>query len=491
MLSNQSRILLIGTFLIGLVCVVSAQCTNKPFAPCKLYETADVVLIGTVKEINYSEPFDEGTGISKKILRNKLVLLTIKESFKGIAEKQTEIVLTAIQMQKRSALGELVFEKYVDVDCPYDEFVQDETYLVYAKRKSSERNSVFLADHAMLVAEADGVVRYLRNRIAGNPSAMLYGRVVRKVKSFGFGFPETIERPIRNIKVEIQSEKQTFTTMTDEKGTYLFSEIPPDEYSIKSDLPNGLEVENKAGKVSLTTGACIEQNMVALSNGQISGTLFTEKGEPKAGTIVELVVASEANKTNPRVFEVTSDNQSGKFEFKNLPPSQYFLGFSLTKSLPNPYSYKPIHPRTYYPGVTDISQATLITLAEGEHLKDFDFRLFPPLTERIISGVAVRSDGKPVANADIVLMISQYEFNESGGVAKTDDYGRFSLKAYNDLKYWINANIKIKGEDKHSEPIELSTNGDLNGLRLVVSSSGKFCSLCYNKYWKRKGTPPQ
>ncbi len=494
MYSRLNRTLFVVTFWIGFVCATSAQCTNKPFAPCKLYETTDAVFIGTVKEINYSEPFDEGTGISKKILRNKAVLLTIKESFKGIAEKQTEIVLTAMQMQKRSALGELVFEKYVDVDCPYDEFVQDETYLVYARRKSSARKSVFIAEQAITVGEADGASTCLRNRKAEKSSAMLYGKVVRKIRPL-HDFGDMPKRPISNIKVEIQSGTQHFTTTTDEKGNYLFSDIPPDEYSIRCDLPEGLDAENNVKKLTVSAQACKEYDIVALTVGQISGAVLNHEGKPKA-VEVELVVAAEAGKPKPRRFVVSVDWQSGKFEFKNIPPAQYFLGFNLSKLCSQEAQHGrgwhfSCQPRTYYPGVSDIAQATLINLAEGEQLKDFDFRLLPPFSKRTISGAVLLPDGKPAANAEVTLMIVQGESVEFGGLTKTDEYGRFSIPAYNELKSWLSALVSIKGKYLHSEPIEFSSNGDSNGIKLVVSSSGKFCSLCYNKYWKRKGTPPQ
>lgn len=492
MLSNKSLILPIAAFLIWLASVTNAQCTNKPFAPCKLYETADVVFIGTVKEINYSEPFDEGTGISKRILRNKAILLVIKEPFKGIAEKQTEITITTLQIQKRLQSGELEFVKYVEVACPFDEFVQDETYFVYARRRL-EYKSILFADRAMTVAEAENAVAYLSNRKLGNVGAMLYGRVVRKMRPLDYDFGGMPQRPFRNIKVEIQSESQSFTTITDEEGNYLFSDVPPGEYSIKCDLPERLDAENNVQKLTVSTQSCKEYDIVALTTGQISGTVFSHDGKP-LNVEVEIVVASEVDKSNPRRFVTRADWQSGKFEFKNIPPAQYLLGFNLGTLCTQPFGHRRglfCSPRTYYPGVSDISQATLINLGEGEQLKELDFRLLPPFSTRTFSGVAVLPDGSPAVNAEIMLTVSHDEINEFGGLTKADQYGRFSLSAYNDLKYWIQAHSKIKGEDKHSEPVDLVTSGDVGGIRLVISSSGKFCSLCNNKYRKLKSTPSQ
>lgn len=485
----------IGAFLINLTCAVLAQCNDKPFAPCKLYETADVVFVGTVKQVDYSDPIDEIGGLTKKRLRNKIVLLTIKESFKGIADKQSEIAITISQIQRRSQTGELIFERHVYANCPFDGFMQDESYLVYAKREQFERHTIFLTDHAIKTIEAEPAIAYLRNQKADHRAAMLYGKILRKVRGFEGGFPEIIERPIRNIRIEIQSEKQTFIATTDDQGHYLFSDIPPNDYSIKSHLPEQLEVENMSRKISLAAKSCRENNIVALTTGEISGTVFSHEGKPKA-VEVELVVAAEAGKPKPRKFVVTADWQTGRFEFKNIPPASYLLGFHTGKLCDQKMYHGgkmdvSCQHRTYYPGVSDITQAILVNLTEGEKLKNLDFNLLPPFTKSTVSGIALLSDGKPAVNAEITLMVVHGELVEFGGLATTDEYGRYSMFAYNDLKSWVSAIINIKGKYLHSEPSELLTNGDINETKLVLSSSGKFCSLCYNKYWKRKGTPPQ
>ena len=498
--SKKSLILFIGAFLIGLTSFANAQCENKATAPCKLYEDADAVFIGTVRELSYSEPFEEVEGLSKRVLRKKRTFFEIKESFKGISEKQNEFVISTEQIQKKSPTDELTFDWYLLERCSSYEFAENKTYIVFATTNLPSKDFVVSFEQVLLLDDAKIATTYLQNLKIQKHSAILYGKVTRKVKPLGFAITDTIERPIRNTKVEIQSEKQIFTTTTDEKGNYLFSEIPSDEYSVKVDLPERLEVKIPINKLSLSEKSCTEQNIIVLTTGQISGIVFNHDGQPLQRLELELVIASEVGKSKPRKFEILS-GQEGKFEFKNIPPAQYLLGYKLDKTCsPEIYRSKRIHsqawpvncqPRTFYPGVAEISQAIPINLSEGEEVKDLDFRLLPPLSGRNISGIALTPNGHPIVNADIVLMVLRDEFNESGGLTKTDEYGRFSIRAYNSLKYWVNANIKIKSEAKHSEPMELPLNGDVNGIKLIVSSSGKFCSLCYNKYWKRKGAPQQ
>lgn len=426
--------------------------------------------------------------------REKTTLFEIKEHFKGIGEKQTEIAITTFEYLRESRTNKATFEKQPNQGCVFYEFNDGESYLVYANKAGQEKKDglVVWSGQAMLLAEADGAINYLRHRLAGPQSATLYGRVVRKMRPLGDDLGNMPKRPFRNIQVELQSATQRFVTTTDEKGNYLFSDIPPGEYSINCDLPARLEAEMNAKKLTLSAQFCKEHNIEALTTGQVSGTVLDHEGKPKFAE-VELVVAEEANSPKPRRFVVSADWQSGKFEFKHIPPAQYFLGVNLSKLCRPGYYGEDFscRPRTYYPGVSDVAQATLITLTESEQLKDFDFRLSPPFSTRTISGFACLPGGKPAANAEISLMIVQGESVEVGRFTKTDEYGRFSISAYNDLKSWISANIKVRGKDWHSEPMELSANGDINGVRLVLSSSGKFCSLCYSKYWKRKGTAPQ
>ena len=103
---RKSHNLILLSFLLWFAAQLNAQCVNQSSAPCKLYEKATAVFIGEVKEISYSEPYEEGTSISKKNLRKKITLFEIKESFKGIPEKQNEFVVAALQLQKKSPTGE-------------------------------------------------------------------------------------------------------------------------------------------------------------------------------------------------------------------------------------------------------------------------------------------------------------------------------------------------------------------------------------------------
>ena len=490
------------SFLLWFATQINAQCVNQASAPCKLYEKAAAVFIGTVKEISYSEPYEEGTSISKKNLRKKITLFEIKESFKGIPEKQNEFVVAALQLQKKSPTGELKFEKHFYEGCVSYEFAENETYLVFADRSSVNKDFLVDPAQALPVDEASIAITYLRNLKTGKPLAMLSGRVTRKVRPLGTFFEETIERPIRNIKVEIQNEKEKFTLTTDEKGDYLFSEIPSGEYFIKYDLPDRVPAENNSKKISLSTKSCNEENIIVPTTGQISGIVFNHKGRASSDISVELMPVNQAANSRTNVFVARSDRASGRFEFNAIPAGQYYLGFSLTSSysgcMPGYFRDSQFCLRSYYPGVSDISLATLITLGEGEKLENYDLNLSLPLTERTISGIVLWPDGRTIVNAVIVIaelkpaaQWNWHYFGQLDSVTNTDAYGRFSLKAFSELNFWINANIKIKGEDKHSEPIDLPLNGDMNEIKLVVSSSGKFCSLCYSKYWKRKGAPNQ
>ncbi len=499
--SKQSLILILGIFLIGLISVANAQCENKAVAPpCKLFADADVVFIGRVKEIVFSEPSEFYSNASSKInQRKKNISFEIKESFKGIGEKQTEITLSIHQIQQRSQSGALEFVKNTyTFFCVFDEFIKDDSYLVYAKKEPSEKDVLLFPYQAAPISEVDNSIQYLRDS-KNSSQAFLFGSVVRKVSLAG-GYGNIIERPLRNTRVEIRSKKETFTTTTDEKGNYYFSKIPPDEYVLHADLPEHLEDEIGNKKILVAASACTEHKVVGLTNGSIAGTLFNYEGQPISG-LVSLLVASESGRPNQREFTVDVKWQTGEFEFKNIPPSQYYLVYGADRTCQGVLllgtrrhtKQIPTHcqPRTYFPSVPEASQATLINLSEGEEIKDLELHLLPPIKARTISGVARMPDGKTLVNADIVLMLFQDERNESAGLIKTDEYGRFSIPAYEGLKYWINANVKIKNEFKHSEPRDLPLNGDVNSVELIVSSSGKYCSLCYNKYWKRKGSPQQ
>ena len=94
-----------------------------------------------------------------------------------------------------------------------------------------------------------------------------------------------------------------------------------------------------------------------------------------------------------------TEHAGGRFEIKQVPPGEYVLGINLTGSPKAGFPYPP----TYFPGVTQRSEATVIKLGLGEKVSDLLLRLPPPLSRRGVGGVVVWPDGSPAAGAEVYL----------------------------------------------------------------------------------------
>ena len=130
---------------------------------------------------------------------------------------------------------------------------------------------------------------------------------------------------------------------------------------------------------------------------------------------------------------------------KLVKPGRYHLGVRIAGSAGATYVPFPL---TYYPGVSDRSQATVISVSEGQCIELNELVLPPRLIERTLNGIAVDSDGKPVAGAVVWLKETQYADSDMPYRRETDSEGRFSYPVYEGFKYTLNAYVESAGRTK-------------------------------------------
>jgi hypothetical protein len=137
---------------------------------------------------------------------------------------------------------------------------------------------------------------------------------------------------------------------------------------------------------------------------QVSGALRDHQGLPAAGIRMEL-----AKLRNGGQMDWPDDTQTdpeGRFHFSELTAGTYLLGINLREdpSVGVPY------PRTYYPGVRDRQQATLVDVQEMSSLVMRPLSLPSRLVGRNITVQVVWPDGRPAINADVCLRTSEDAF---------------------------------------------------------------------------------
>jgi hypothetical protein len=148
---------------------------------------------------------------------------------------------------------------------------------------------------------------------------------------------------------------------------------------------------------------------------------------------------------------------------KLLKPGRYYLGVRIAGSAGATY------PQTYYPGVKDRSQATVITIGEGQRIELEELILPARFIERTLNGIVVDADGTPVAGATVWLKERQYNDSDMPYRRETDSEGRFSYPVYEGIKYELNAYVdSTERREKSSAPLEIVITSNPEPIKLVI-----------------------
>jgi hypothetical protein len=215
---------------------------------------------------------------------------------------------------------------------------------------------------------------------------------------------ETNGQPIQRASVHILSEtdrKQVQSTTSDEYGRFAFTGVLAGNFVLQGNAP-GYMLTSYDGHDTFTTGivtgAGVDTESLALKlrpQGALSGTILDESAEPVKRATVRLV-RQEHSLGDSRTVSAgnSSTDDLGRFEFPRLAPGTYILAVTATPWYavhPQPGiqeqhaifgvadsvdpSLDVAYPTTYYPGVTDPSQASPIVIGAG--LKETNLRLTP------------------------------------------------------------------------------------------------------------------
>jgi hypothetical protein len=217
-----------------------------------------------------------------------------------------------------------------------------------------------------------------------------------------------------------KTEKKTFQATTDSAGKFRFDHVDPGDYYLTATHASFLDERYKPGihqgsegKLHLADGdemTGIELRMTP--QGAVSGKVVDEDGDPIANVIVTAMSVSYASghrKLAPA--DVAPCNDRGEFRLGKLPPGHYFVSANAMRV--NPLEKVPPLPKdgtpetgyvsTYYPHVTDVSQAAKVEVGAGADLTGFTIQLQKAKVVRI-KGQATTAEGAPMKGGEVMLM---------------------------------------------------------------------------------------
>lgn len=331
-----------------------------------------------------------------------------------------------------------------------------------------------------LLSMATEDLEYFRGLKNAKSGAMIYGTVTKRYarKNDDEYKPPT---PLEHILLTFQGNGNLYEALTNDKGEYRLSNLAAGEYKVRLTVPDNLWGFEDEQTIKVFEKGCAVESFGLEAKTFLSGKILNEQSLPAAKIAVNLVPVDQINERHQKDNIFAETDEDGRFIFRSIPSGTYYLGIRLDRSGSTDLPY----PRTFYPGTLDIKNAVPITINEGQVIENYDFAIPKKLTTRKITGAVFLPDGKLAAKANVC--IEEVEYSESsmcGDGITTDDNGHFTFDALSGLRYLLRGHINTKNGQRHAEPIEVSANGNVSDIKLVITEPNGTCEKC--RTWKRK-----
>lgn len=446
-------------------------CSCVPEAPvCESFGGSSAVFVGRVVGAAEQkvEKNQDGTETTYDVGE---IYFQVEEAFSGVKGKNKVTIY--------SGTG--------GADCGYW-FLRDEQYLVYANEYEGKFYTSICSRTRQLENATEDLI-FLRQLPREGIGARIYGVVATQGEERDSKGEWKVDG-LAGITILIKNSRGERTELaTDSDGRYEVTGFKPGEYEVQARLPDYYyRDEDSIHKLKVHDRGCARADFAAIPDGRITGRLLDSGGKPvKEAKVVLISPKAQGFVTmNSEIGrEYIRAEDQGRFEFSQIPPGEYLLGVNITSS---PDAEEP-YPPTYYPGVTNRAQATVIKVSLGQKLNNFVLKLPPKLIERAVQGVVLWPDGTPAAGAEVYLADSLHPGWIATGTTRTDALGRFTIKGFEGITYFVLANaVKFPNTAEHkdrlsmhAEPPSITLSNDIFGLKLVLSSEGGLCEHYYQK----------
>jgi hypothetical protein len=404
--------------------------------PCEAYWNASAVFLGTV---SYSRTTTTKVGDFDS--RQRVFRFNIDRAFRGVEGGEVEIV---------TGLG--------GGDCGYG-FQLGGQYLVYAYRNDSNILSTGICSRTRPASEAAEDLAYFRELPTAEPGGTISGEVRFRHSTKGKG---AALAPVKEVKIFIVGAEKKYEVLTDDQGNFKVSGVTPGLYKVKVELPEGTSIHSPEREVRISDKGCAQAAFWLEPDTRITGRVLDSQGLPASDVLIELVPV-KGERGYPSYART---DKAGRYEITLVPPGRYLLGVRIVGSAGS--TYVPF-PQTYYPGVSEESRATIISLTEGQRFEANEFILPARFVERELKGIVLDSNGRAVPGATVWLKENQYKDSDMPYRRETDSEGHFSYPVFEGLKYRVNAYIDgPSGARKESDSIELVVSANPETLTLVL-----------------------
>ncbi|HTS12941.1 MAG TPA: hypothetical protein VMH00_12545 [Candidatus Limnocylindrales bacterium] len=419
----QRALIILFLSLAAPVASWACICSQAPPGQCPGLQKDDVVFVGTVTQTVYfphglpaagsdssapSAAASNAPGVIRYHFR-------IDEKFSGAASAEIDI-----------------FSGGDDGDCGY-RFKDGEQYLVYTQQETEGRLFATRCNGTRPASDALAVLPQLRAMRDGRRVASVFG-ILRHAQPPTLALPDDPDDPLPNVALKLRSRYDRFTATTDEHGVYSFYDVHAGEYQFTADLPPTVQLSQRTLTGPLPTftipaNACYEYDVDALPTGSIQGSVLGPDGKPLRLASVELFRVGTYNGSRSGLW--TFQGSKGFFEFDHIGAGEYVIVYNRGNRMDPSSPF----PRTFYPGVEDLTEAKPVEMKEGEELTKIDFSVKGEYATRELRVHLNWKDGKPPG---IVTVMARADKGDNPAAQKIDD-GAYSFTLIKAAHYTVSA----------------------------------------------------
>lgn len=242
------------------------------------------------------------------------------------------------------------------------------------------------------------------------------------------------------------------------------------------DLPKSLDFSHEYEEnyqADLNNGQCANISFLLQPITRIQGHLTLPRGT-RSKSIEVVALPTYMTDVNQFSGKWAFTDEKDRFDFWPLPPGDYYIGVNINSS---PKADQPFPP-TYYPGVTDQKNATVVTVGLGE-VKELELPVNEIAKPRLVHFVAIGLDGKPLKSIYVQLEDLRHPGDASSYVnVDLDPNGAGTLTIYAGYSYHLHGSRWVGNmNDWCAKPVSIPAGTEPVEVRFVMDHKEANCSI--------------
>jgi hypothetical protein len=328
-------------FFLFLLAAPSAvyACSCAPSTPSMAFNDSKAVFIGKMTGGTEKHIETDADGATYAIESGK-VIFEVVESFKGTPGKTVTLQINSMKGTSCGTYG----------------LRRGETYVVYAYESQPGTLSTGVCSRTATVSQAKEDIDFLRSPGAGS-GGKLEGKIWIDTQAATGGGTKAFP----GVEVRVTGPGQTvYTAVTDRKGEFTLTRLPPGAYRIEATAPANYYFEDETNLVTISDRGTAATGFEAKYDGHVRGRVTDARGIAFEQTSLMLMNAKS-------MIFVDSGHANGLFSADGVPPGLYYLAADLGGPGPSRYYY--------YPGTYSKARAKTIRVGPGRTVKGIKFIL--------------------------------------------------------------------------------------------------------------------